>query len=119
VDFEATVISPNTENRGAGDMPESWVRSVEGEPYFPEKTSTAGSDDVPSGDDLGISNTGLGVGGGVSLGRIADSPYGIPVPGKKDLVKSPFSNQGFVDIAGHPPETEVKCPYTGKIFLVP
>ena len=46
-------------------------------------------------------------------------PYGIPVPGKNGLVKSPFSDQGLVDVAGSPAQSEVRCPYTGKVFLVP
>ncbi|MDB6147057.1 MAG: hypothetical protein JWO45_721 [Spartobacteria bacterium] len=48
-----------------------------------------------------------------------DFPYGIPVPGKKNLVESPFSPGKYVDVEGFSPGTEVKDPYTGKIFLVP
>ena len=48
-----------------------------------------------------------------------DFPYGIPVPGKKNLVESPFSPGQYVDVEGFAPGTEVKDPYTGKIFLVP
>ncbi len=48
-----------------------------------------------------------------------DYPYGIPVPGKKNLVESPFSPGKYVDVEGFPPGTEVKDPYTQKIFLVP
>ena len=48
-----------------------------------------------------------------------DFPYGIPVPGKPHLVESPFSPGKFVDVEGFAPGTEVKDPYTGKIFLVP
>jgi hypothetical protein len=46
-------------------------------------------------------------------------PYGIPVPGRKHLVESPFSPGKYVDVAGFSPGTEVKDPYTGKVFLVP
>lgn len=49
----------------------------------------------------------------------ADLPYGTPVPGKDGLVQSPYSSQGYVDIRGMPPGTMAKCPYTGKVFLVP
>ena len=48
-----------------------------------------------------------------------DHPYGIPVPGKPHVVESPFSPGKYVDVEGFPPGTEVKDPYTGKVFLVP
>ncbi len=46
-----------------------------------------------------------------------DYPYGIPVPGKPHVVESPFSPGKYIDVEGFPPGTEVKDPYTGKIFL--
>ena len=46
--------------------------------------------------------------------------YGTPVPGKQGLVTSPFSpDNGYIDVRSFPPGTEVKDPYTGKIFLTP
>ena len=53
-------------------------------------------------------------------GKRQDAPYGIPVPGKPGFVTSPFApDGGFVDVRGFQPGTEVKDPYTGKIFLTP
>jgi len=49
-----------------------------------------------------------------------DLPYGTPVPGKPGFVTSPHSaSAGYVDVRGFPPGSEVKDPYSGKIFLVP
>jgi len=46
--------------------------------------------------------------------------YGIPVPGKPGFVQSPYApKNGYVDVRGFPKDTEVKDPYTGRIFLVP
>jgi hypothetical protein len=46
--------------------------------------------------------------------------YGIPVPGQKGMVISPYSPEGnYVDVSGFASGSAVKDPYTGKIFLVP
>ncbi len=49
-----------------------------------------------------------------------DFPYGTPVPNKPGFVTSPHATDaGYVDLRGFPPGTEVKCPYSGKLFLAP
>jgi hypothetical protein len=47
------------------------------------------------------------------------SPMALWVKGKEgQQVLSPFTG-GIVDVSGFPPGAEVRCPYSGKIFLVP
>ncbi len=49
-----------------------------------------------------------------------DLPYGIPVPNRPGFVTSPYApKQGLVDVRNFPGGTEVKDPFTGKIFLTP
>src|SRR6266487_286275 len=49
-----------------------------------------------------------------------DMPYGIPVPGRKGMVASPYLPEGnYVAVSAFAPGSAVKDPYTGKIFRVP
>ena len=51
----------------------------------------------------------------------AGLPYGIPVPGRKGMVTSPYTpDEGkCVDVTGFASGSIIKDPYTGKFFLVP
>jgi len=49
-----------------------------------------------------------------------DMPYGIPVPGRKGMVTSPYLPEGnYIDVSAFAPGSAVRDPYTGKIFRVP
>ena len=51
----------------------------------------------------------------------AGLPYGVPVPGRKGMVTSPYlPEEGkYVDVTDFASGSIVKDPYTGKFFLVP
>jgi hypothetical protein len=51
----------------------------------------------------------------------ASLPYGIPVPGRKGMVTSPYlpEEDKYIDVAAFPSGSIAKDPYTGKFFLVP
>jgi hypothetical protein len=47
-------------------------------------------------------------------------PDAVPVPGKPGYVTSPYApDAGIVDVRGYTKGTEVRDPYTGKMFFVP
>ena len=48
-------------------------------------------------------------------------PYGIPVPGRKGMVSSPYlpEEEKYIDVTDFASGSAVKDPYTGKFFLVP
>ncbi|MBN8417994.1 MAG: hypothetical protein J0L73_03685 [Verrucomicrobia bacterium] len=49
-----------------------------------------------------------------------DLPYGTAVPGRMNMVNSPFAGKTqLVDVSGMSAGQTVKCPYTGKLFKVP
>jgi len=51
----------------------------------------------------------------------ADLPYGVPVPGRKGMVTSPYLPEDgkYIDVTDFASGSVVKDPYTGKFFLVP
>lgn len=50
----------------------------------------------------------------------ATLPFGAPIAGRPGFVNSPFAEKHqLVDVTGLSVGTEVKCPYTGKLFRVP
>ena len=51
----------------------------------------------------------------------AGLPYGIPVPGRKGMVTSPYLPEDgkYIDVTDFATGSIVKDPYTGKFFLVP
>jgi hypothetical protein len=51
----------------------------------------------------------------------AGLPYGIPVPGRKGVVTSPYlpEEDKYIDVTGFASGSVVKDPYTEKFFLVP
>lgn len=47
-------------------------------------------------------------------------PFGTTIPWRPGFVNSPFAAKNqLVDVTGLPVGMEVKCPYTGKLFMVP
>ena len=51
----------------------------------------------------------------------AGLPYGIPVPGRRGMVTSPYlpEEDKYIDVTDFASGSVVKDPYTGKFFLVP
>jgi hypothetical protein len=51
----------------------------------------------------------------------AGLPYGIPVPGRRGMVTSPYlpEEDKYIDVTDFGSGSVVKDPYTGKFFLVP
>jgi beta-lactamase regulating signal transducer with metallopeptidase domain len=66
------------------------------------------------------SNTAIAPEPAIKLTATANLPKGIVIPGKKGFVKSPYAEYAQpVDVHTYAPGTEIRCPYTNKIFVVP
>jgi hypothetical protein len=53
-------------------------------------------------------------------GKARDVLFAVPVPGKQGFVTSPFApDSGYIDVHQFPPGTDVKDPFTGKVFRTP
>lgn len=81
-------------------------------------TTTTTTPPVDPGDTTAPATTPSTTTGTAPAAR-GDYPYGVPVPDKPGFVRSPYSPDKLTDVRGYAPGTEVKDPYTGKIFLVP
>ncbi len=95
-------------------MPEKWINSVESVPYLPTIPTVLKESETSTSTPASAAPAAP-----VVTSPARDLAYGVPVPGKKGLVRSPWSDQGFVDVSGMPPGVEARCPYSGKVFLVP
>jgi hypothetical protein len=84
-------------------------------------TSPAGAQPSQSPKEEELTGTARGV-SAADIEKIkAGLPYGIPVPGRKGMVTSPYTPEEgkYVDVTGFASGSVVKDPYTGKFFLVP
>ncbi len=78
-----------------------------GQPSHPPKEEVTGSTRRVSAADIEKAKAGL--------------PYGIPVPGRRGMVTSPYlpEEDKYIDVTDFASGSVVKDPYTGKFFLVP
>lgn len=118
--------SPSGAASGPGDAPPTFGDPSAGSPGG-GSTGPAGE----SGTGPSVAGTGPGASGGTSptspgsgapeaVAPASTAPFGIPVPGKAGYVYSPFDEKKrYVDVTDIAAGTEVKCPYTQKIFKVP
>jgi hypothetical protein len=95
-------------------------RPTSREPNIPGASPTASAEPSKSPKEEKFTPTVLRASAAPAEKAKQDMPYGIPVPGQKGIVTSPYLPEGnYVDVSAFAPGSAVKDPYTGKIFLVP
>jgi hypothetical protein len=95
-------------------------RPASREPNVPEATSTALEEPSKTVKEEMLTPIVLPASAVPAEKAKGDMRYGIPVPGQKGMVISPYLPEGnYVDVSAFAPGSAVKDPYTGKIFLVP
>ena len=131
--LSACASSPRRTNRGVVDISQSDSTDSNVTPSDSASGQIVGSETnaMANSDNLGTENT---MGGANRLPPPQNAlntqaphyPYGMKVAGRPGFVTSPYAQtSGLVDVRDPSTQkpyargTEVRCPYTGKIFLVP